>query len=147
MKKSVLFFAALVCMMFQTMTASAHDRIISAEQLPAAAITFLQQNFPGEGISYVILDKEFSKTSYEVYLENGMEMEFDEDGDAYMVDCNFEAVPSCVVPGNIAHYIRAKFPGAVIVKIERDRRGYDVDLSNGLEVHFNYDGRVIDVDD
>ena len=76
-----------------------------------------------------------------------MEMEFDEDGDAYMVDCNFEAVPSCVVPGNIAHYIRANFPGAVIVKIERDRRGYDVDLSNGLEVHFNYDGRVIDVDD
>ena len=49
MKKSVLFLAALVCMMVQTVSTFANDRIIPAEQLPASAKAFIQQYFPGQG--------------------------------------------------------------------------------------------------
>ena len=44
MKKSVFFLAALVCMIMQTVSTFANDRLIPAEQLPAAAKTFIQKS-------------------------------------------------------------------------------------------------------
>ena len=62
MKKSVLFFAALVCMMVQTVSTFANDRIIPAEQLPATAKSFIQKTFPGQAVSFAKIDKDFGKT-------------------------------------------------------------------------------------
>ena len=46
MKKTVLYFAALICMMMQTVPTFASDRVIPVKQLPAAAKTFVQKTFP-----------------------------------------------------------------------------------------------------
>ena len=37
----------------------------------------------------------------------------------------------------IKAHVKATFPGAVITKIDRNRRGYEVKLSNGLEMEYN----------
>ena len=37
----------------------------------------------------------------------------------------------------IKAHVKGNFPGAVITKIDRNRRGYEVKLSNGLEMEYN----------
>ena len=147
MKKSVLYFAALLCMMVQTVSTFANDKVVPEEQLPAAAQSFIQQAFPGQGITYVILDKDFGKTTYEVFLDNGVELEFDKNGTWDKVDCVFSAVPDDIIPASIADYVKAHFAGAKIVKIDKERHGYDVELSNDLELKFNRNGQLMDIDD
>ena len=146
MKKSVFFLAALVCMMMQTVSTFANERIIPAEQLPEAAKTFIQKTFPGQTISYAIADFDGRKT-YEVCLSNGIEVEFDKHGTWDKVDCNFSAVPAHLVPATIADYVKTNFAGATIVKIDKERYGYDVELSNELELKFNKKGQLINIDD
>ena len=147
MKKSVLFFAALVCMMVQTVSTFANDKIIPAEQLPAAAKTFIQKNFPGQAISFAKIDKDFGKTTYEVHLDNGVELEFDKKGNWDKEDCKFSAVPANLIPAAIADYVKAHFAGNKIVKIDKERHGYDVELSNDLELKFNSKGQLTNIDD
>ena len=80
MKKSSIFFAALICMMMNAVSVFANERVISAEQLPAAAKTFVKKNFPGLVISYAKIDNEFMKTRNEVRLNHGTKRKFVKNG-------------------------------------------------------------------
>ena len=147
MKKSSLFFAALVCMLMQSLSSFADDRVIPTQQLPAAAQTFVQNTFPGKGIAYATIDRDFGKTTYDVRLNDGTEVDFDSKGTWDKVDCGFSAVPAQLVPAAIANYVKANYAGATIVKIDKERHGYDIELSNDLELKFNKQGQLIGIDD
>ena len=136
-----------MCMMMNSVATFANDRIIPAEQLPAAAKTFIQKNFPGQAVSYAKIDKDFGKTTYEVCLNNGVELEFDKNGAMDKVDCHYSAVPANLVPATIANYVKTHFAGATVVKIDKERYGYDVELSNDLELKFNSKGQLMRIDD
>ncbi|MBQ7750619.1 MAG: PepSY-like domain-containing protein [Bacteroidales bacterium] len=56
-------------------------------------------------------------------------------------------VSSALVPAAIAEYVRTNFPGQVIVMIDKEPYGFEVELLNGLELKFNKDGNLIRVDD
>ena len=62
-------------------------------------------------------------------------------------DCRREAVPSVIVPQQIREFVTAKYPNQKIVGVSRDRRGYDVQLSNGYELGFDRKFRLVDFDD
>ena len=147
MKKSVFFLAALMCMMMNSVATFAIDMIIPATQLPAAAQSFIQNTFPGQTVSYAKVDRDFGRTTYEVCLNNGTELEFNKNGEIDKVDCNFSAVPAHLVPATIADYVKTNFAGATIVKIDKERYGYDVELSNELELKFNKKGQLMNIDD
>ena len=149
MKKSVFFLAALVCMALAvvTITTYARDKIILGEQLPATAQTFIQKNFPGQTVAFAKVDKDLLKTTYEIHLNNGVELEFNKDGTWDKVDCNFDAVPAEIVPTTIANYVNTNFAATTIVKIDKKRYGYDVELSNELELKFNKQGLLKEIDD
>ena len=146
MKKSVFFLAALVCMMMQTVSTFAYDRLIPEEQLPAEAKAFIQKTFPGQTISYAIADFDGRKT-YEVCLSNGIEVEFDKCGTWDKVNCNYSAVPAHLIPAAIANYVKAQYANANVVKIDKDRYGYEVELSNAVELKFDRHGQLMKIDD
>ena len=147
MKKQVLFLAALACMMLHTASTFADDRVIPVEQLPEAAQKFVKATFPGHAISYATVDVDFAKKSYEVRLDNGIEIDFDNGGTWDKVDCHFSAVPAHLVPATIAEYVKTNFPGTQVVKFDKERRGFEVELSNDLELHFNSHGKLLYIDD
>ena len=147
MKKQVIFLAALMCMMIHSVSALAGDRIIPVNQLPEAAQKFVQATFPGHTISYAKIDKDLFSKSYEVRLDNGFEIEYDKDGTWYKVDCKHSAVPAGIIPASIAEYVKNSFPGTHITKIDKKRRGYEVELSNDLDLKFNSSGQFIRIDD
>ena len=147
MKNSILYLGALLCMMMQSVSTFASDVMIPAEQLPSAARTFIQKTFPEQAIAYAQLDYDDFRKTYEVHLNNGTKVDFDSKGTWDKVDCNFTAVPAKLVPTAIANYVKNNFAGAQIVKIDKEYYGYEVELSNDLDLKFNKQGHLITIDD
>lgn len=56
-------------------------------------------------------------------------------------------MPADIVPQQIKDYVKQNYPDARITKIDRDRRDYEVSLSNRLELTFNKEFRLIEIDD
>ena len=44
-------------------------------------------------------------------------------------------------------YVKANFPGCIVTKVDKERYGYDIGLSNDLDLKFNYQGVLIGMDD
>lgn len=123
------------------------DRPIRVEQLPAAAQKFIQTHFPTSKVSYAKIDDELVYKEYEVMLADGTKIEFNGDGEWKDVDCKFGAVPAAIIPKKIANYVAKHYPDAKIIKIDRDRRDYEVSLSNRLELTFDMKFNLVEIDD
>ena len=147
MNKNKFFLVALLCMLLQSVTCLADDKIIPVEQLPAPAKTFVKKYFPQATIEYATKDTEFMGTTYEVRLSDGTEVDFNKKGNWDNVDCKTKAVPASLVPAAIAQYVKAHYPNTVIVKIDKERGGYEIELSNDLDLKFNSKGKLIGIDD
>ena len=59
---------------------SCDDKPISAEQLPDAVRVYVEQNYPGSRILIAEKDCDLFKTSYNVKLDNGLELSFNKNG-------------------------------------------------------------------
>ncbi len=117
--------------------------MIPVEQLPQAAKTFVKKYFPQNTIIYA----ERELLSYEARLDDGTEIDFDRKGNWDKVDCQFNPVPDAIIPDPIKNYVQRQFPNVDIVKIDKERHGYDVELANDIELKFNKRGAFIGMDD
>ena len=142
MKLIKLLSVAAVCLLF-TAVSCAHDRIIPITQLPAQAQTFIKTYFADKTVAYAKQDG----AKYEVKFNDGAEVEFDRKGNWDNVDCKFTAVPDAIVPEQIKNYVAANHPGALITKIDKERYGYEIELSNSLELKFDRNFNLFDIDD
>ena len=124
-----------------------NDQPIGVEQLPQPAQLLLKSHFGAFKIVLAELDNSLLDKSYEVKFANGGSIEFDKRGNWTEIDCKGTAVPGALVPPPIARYVQETWKDATIVKIEKDRKHYEIELSNQLEVTFDEQFRVIDVDD
>ena len=122
----------------------AHD----AAALPKAAREMIASNFKS-AVSVVKIDKDFGRVSeYEVVLADGTEVSFDAAGNWENVEvAKSSEVPSAVVPKGVRAYVAANHKGQRVVGIEKERRGYDVELSNGIDMKFSRDGAFLRYDD
>ncbi|MDO5074769.1 MAG: PepSY-like domain-containing protein [Bacteroidales bacterium] len=113
------------------------DRPIAYQQLPQAAQNFVSQHFKGSTPSLTKEERGVFHRSYEVLFTNGNKIEFDRSGRWTDIDCRYSQVPASVVPVPIAQYVKQHFPNVRIVELQRERRGYSVDLSNKIELDFD----------
>ena len=65
---------------------SSKDSIITADRLPDSARSFIDEYFPETPISYVKKDGGLTKSTYEVILQDGTEIEFDKNGKLLHID-------------------------------------------------------------
>lgn len=148
MKKFGLLLVALVCLFMQSVTSFADDdKFVPIEQLPAGVWTFIQENFPKSDISFASKEIEFLGVEYEIILTNGTKIKFDKQGNWEKVDCKSHNVPSSLVPTTIHKFVCAHYPMTNIVKINKERYGYEIELSNDLDLKFNKKGLLISIDD
>lgn len=147
MKALSKLMVAIAAIVVSAPLASCKDTIISPDQLPAAAQAFIKEHFPESTISFAKKDAELSGTTYEVTLQDGTEIDFNGKGEWDNVDRKFAAIPGALVPAVIAEYVQTRFPGQIIVKIDKERYGYEIELGNDLELKFDKSGRLVSVDD
>lgn len=60
---------------------------------------------------------------------------------------NSKSVPDAYVPAGVRAYVSKNHSGQRIVSIDRERSGYDVELSNGIEMKFDKVGNFLRYDD
>ena len=145
--KKILVTAALL---FAGITVSRadNDRPITLEQLPAAAQTFLKTHFADLTLAYAVEDPKVVGSEYEVTYTDRTEVEFRPNGEWSSVERRYAAVPASIVPAQISDYVaKSSFPNQYIKKIERDAYTWEIELSNGIEIKFDREFHVIDIDD
>lgn len=145
MKKILFVFAAI--MMFAGIASADNDRIVPYENLPAKAQEFVKKYFPSEKVSYVKEEADFMELSYEVVFAQGTKVEFTGQGEWKEVDCRYSTLNEDLVPEQIRAYVKQNFPDTKFVKIEKGYRDYEVKLTNRLELTFDMNFNLVDIDD
>ena len=142
--KNIKFFLlmAMVMTMSLTMSADDDDRVITYDQLPQAAQTFLKANFATKVPLLVTADWD----DFTIRYESGEKIEFDRSGNWKGIECYNSKIPAGVVPEQIGSYLNQNYPGKSVIKLERHRSVYEVKLNNGMEIEFNRNFQVIDMD-
>lgn len=144
MKKLLML---LVCLFtLQTMVSADNEKNIRINQLPQTAQQFIKQHFADSNVAIVKLETDFLQKNYDVIFTNGNKVEFDKQGNWKEVNCKYSMVPSPIIPNVIQQYISTNYPEAKILKIDRDKKDYELKLSGGLELKFDMDLRLIDMD-
>lgn len=126
--------------------AGGRDVYITPEELPVHSQTFLDTHFPGDGIRHVTKDRE----NFDVRLSSGAEVDFTLTGDWDKIEGNGVPMPQSVLdllPKAIIDYITTKAPNAAITEISVELYGYEIELSNGLDIRFRSSGELISIDD
>lgn len=148
MKKLLTIIAAIALAVVFAPASSATDTYShDASALPPAANVVLKKNFKSE-VSLVKIDKTLGRVDeYEVILRDGTEVTFDAAGNWKEIETSIKSkVPDSMVPQAIRDYVKAHQNKARIVGIEKDRRGYEVTLANGVEMKFDTAGRFVKYD-
>lgn len=145
MKQKTILAMSLACMLMVGTGCS--DVPVLPAELPAPVQSFVTQQFPGQNITFADKDWEWFGYAYDVVLADGTQLSFDTDNQWDKVECRMSAVPATLVPAPIAAHLVANFPGVAIVKIEKERYGYDVELANQLELKYSHQGALMEMDD
>jgi len=140
MKKYIFALAALMTIGFSAK--ADHEQVITYNQLPAPAQALLKQYFADKVPLIVTMDWD----DYTIMYESGEKVEFNKQGEWKEIDCKTSKVPVELIPEKIKKHIDANFPGTTIIDLDRDRRGYEVKLNNGLDIDYNRDFSVIGID-
>ena len=69
-----------------------------AEDLPKSVKYFVQRNFPGRSIAFANKKASLKGTSFVTILNDGILIEFSENGNWEKIDCKMGAVPATMVP-------------------------------------------------
>lgn len=124
----------------------AQDRYLKAEEYPTEITSFVETHFPDSDIVSIKEEKDRRKTEYEVKLYNMEELEFDQDYSIKSVEAKNE-LPASVVPQKIRDYVTKNYPNRTIEEWKLKRKGQEVELDNGLEIKFDFDGNFVKLDD
>lgn len=144
MKKLLLLF---VCMFaLHSVVRADNDKPVKVTQLPQQAQQFIKQYFGDKSVAIAKVESDWLNKSYDVIFTNGDKLEFDKKGNWTEVNCKYSAVPTPVIPTAIQKYITGNYPDAKVLKIECDKKDYELKLSNGWELKFDMQFNLLDID-
>ena len=119
-------------------------RNINFNELPQTAQTFVQSHFSDKQVSIVYREH----NEYEVVFVDGAKIEFTRNGEWDEVeDHDADGIPVAIMLQPIVDYVKANHPGQPIVKINKERSKYEVELSSTIEIIFNKSGDFVRYDD
>ncbi len=144
MKRFILTIAVMLSFAYVT---TADERPIEVSQLPKVAQEFITKNFSNQTIMYANVDRELLDTEYTVRLEDGTKIDFNGGGQWKEISNKRTGIPQSILPNKLVGYVAKQYPEAQLISIDRDSRDYEIKLSNGIELTFTLDGKLIGYDD
>ena len=108
MKRNLI---ALALMVASISTLKADDKPVTFNQLPKAAQTFINVNYPNEKMSFATVDDDFFKPDYHVALVNGVMIQFENDGRLEKIEVRNGDIPDGIVPIQIVEAVKGVFIG------------------------------------
>ena len=123
------------------------DVHVSTSSLPQNILNYVTSNYPGVTIREAEVE---DNNNFEIYLSNGLELVFDQDGNFLGIDDDGdedfgdEHVSVSELPQNILDFIEQYFPGVEIEEAEKENNGnYEIELENDVELIFDSNGNFL----
>lgn len=138
-----LFSIFFVCVIT---TAHAQKRYLRTEEYPKQITTFVNEHFAESDIVSIKEEKKPHKTEYEVKLRNMEELEFDGSYKIKSIESK-SGLPNSVIPQKIREYVSKNYSQNIIEEWKLKRKGQEIELDNGLEILFDFEGNFIKLDD
>ncbi|OEJ14760.1 hypothetical protein BFL38_07940 [Brachyspira hampsonii] len=126
-KKIILLFLTV------SIFAYADGMYIAPNQLPSNILQFIKTYFQNTNIIYAEMDRK----TYEIALDNGVEIEFFRNGDLKEIEGNYTALPSNILPQSVSNTVAKTYPNTVITKIKKKWNIYEVKLNNMMELYID----------
>ena len=135
MKRFLLLIAATLTFS----AASAQDSKVTFNDLPADAINFVREHFLVDHIASVWKDTDYNDEEYTVIFRDGLEIEFNGNGDWKELKARHGKVPDHVVPEKILAHVSATFPFESIKEVSRNltKKRYKAELTDDQELKFD----------
>lgn len=149
MKKLILTFTALLAFAIIVVSCDKDDdHQVPATSLPTSASTFLNTFFKDVTIRKV--EKQTptatNKTAYSVELANGIEVDFDQEGNWKEVESdNDTAIPTGFISSTIVSYVDTNHKTAQISAIDKVTAGFEVELTNDIDLLFDPSGQFVKI--
>jgi len=125
-----------------------NEKVVDETSLPPLATEFIEAHYPDATIARVVRDRDDLLKSYDVILDNQVELEFDRLGECYSVDApGNERIPDSIVPLKVLEYVQTNYPDEVMTEWEKSKTTQEVKLSNRKELVFNLSGTFLRIDD
>ena len=96
-----------------------------------------------EGFDYDVTLNDYTQIGFDGNMFGKLEWEVDDSRPTEI----YTEVPSTLVPAEIADYVNRIHGTQSITKISKDNLGWDIELSNGIEIEFDKRYNVVDFDD
>lgn len=141
MKKILL---VLICVFGVLMVKA--DNSIRFTELPIEAQAFVRQYFSDYQIDNVKRNMHKEK-DFKVKFTDGSKVKFDRRGQWTKIKMMSGSIKNEVMPLAIRTYIIEKYPQQLMMQIDREGHRYDIQMSNGDELVFNRNGRLLRIDD
>lgn len=141
------FLILMACVLGTVSLAKADDKPVTVDQLPQAARTFLNVNFPDDKISFATKDDDLIRPDYQVVLASGVMVKFNNAGDLEEIESRGKEIPDGIIPIQIVEMVKGHYPDVMITGYEVGRRTYEVKLSNRIELKLDKNFNVIEIDD
>ena len=116
---------------------------VEKEDIPANIREYVTQEYP----DFSIVKADQYDDGYEIYLSNGLELNFALNGQFLSVGEGYVPVAIVDLPRSVSNYIAQNYDGISITRAQRDDDGFEVFLEDGLELNFNRNGRFLYADD
>ena len=143
-------YLAMVLLFSTMFYACDKEQLITQSALPSTSREFINTHFSGVNINMIIKERETFSYNYTVYLSNGFEIDFTKSGDWDDIDGKHTAIPKTILvllPQNILTYTANTIPDCYIVEINKEHYGYEISLSNDIDLKFNSKGEFLRLDD
>ena len=137
----------MACVLGTMSLAKADDKPVTVDQLPQAARTFLNVNFPDDKISFATKDDDLIRPDYQVVLASGVMVKFNNAGDLEEIESRGKEIPDGIIPIQIVEMVKGHYPDVMITGYEVGRRTYELKLSNRIELKLDKNFNVIEIDD
>ncbi|UMB54746.1 PepSY-like domain-containing protein [Lutibacter sp. A64] len=119
--------------------------VLNETEFPTSLKDYISTYFPSNDIISVIKDTDDNLITYEVYLKNNLELEFNNDFEIISID-GTSKLPDTVIPESILTYITANYPNNFITDWELETNYQEVELDNNVELDFTLEGDFIKID-
>ncbi|WP_052958730.1 PepSY-like domain-containing protein [Maribacter thermophilus] len=124
---------------------NSNDIYLSETEIPETIQSYITDHFGENMILNAEKETENNEVTYEIYLTDNTNLEFNSDLDIVDID-GTSKLPDSVIPEAILDYTATNYPDNYITDWELELDHQQVELDNNVELEFDMNGDFIRID-
>lgn len=133
-----------IATVFAVLSVSAAE--ITLKNLPQKAQNFIHEYFAKDQIRKIHQHTHRHGNTYNVLFTDGSKINFDASGQWTKIKLRNDTIPVEIIPEYITTYVWDNYPNVMIMSIESEGAGHEVELSDGTELTFNPKKGIVKID-